>query len=81
MDVFIWNMYLIFKELIELIKSLRNYATFFNGSTRIWDMEPLYFKLKDDTKPVCSRAYQVPMVHGTMFNFFEYISDLGVPKR
>ena len=50
-----------------LLKLLQKYEDLFDGTLRTWKTDPVYFKLKEDTKPICLRPHPVPKVHEEMF--------------
>ena len=50
----------------ELIKLLENFEEFFDGKTRSWKTDPLYFELKEGSKPIYSILYPVPKVDEEM---------------
>ena len=70
------------KEQEILLKILRKFEFFFNGTFGTWKTTPVYLELKDDLKSVCSRPYPVLRVNGAIFNKeVERILKLGVIKE
>ena len=51
----------------ELLKLLQKSEELFDGTLGTWKTDPVYFKLKEDSKPTCSRPYLVTKVHGEIF--------------
>ena len=47
----------------ELLKLLQIFEELFDVTLVTWKTDPVYFKLKDDAKPIWSRPYTVPTVH------------------
>ena len=41
----------------ELLKLLQKSEDLFDGTLSIWKIDPLYFELKEDVKPIFSRPY------------------------
>ena len=52
----------------ELLKLLQKFEDVFDGILVTWKTDPVDFKLKEDTKPICSRTYPVPKAHKEMLN-------------
>ena len=44
----------------ELLKLLQKFKDFFDGKLGTWKTDTVDFKIKEDTKPICSRPYPVP---------------------
>ena len=51
----------------ELLQLLQKFEELFNGTLATWKTDPVYFKLKQDMKPICSQPYPVPKVQEEMF--------------
>ena len=51
---------------IELLKLLQKSEELFNGTLGTWKKYPVYFELKEDVNPICSRTYPVPKVYEEM---------------
>ena len=67
------------KEHKRVLILLRKFEDMFDVTLGTWNTTPLDLELKDDAKPVLSRPYQVPMVHGWMFSKeFKRLVSLGV---
>ena len=65
----------------ELLKLLQTSQQLFDGKFGTWITYPVDFDLKDDGKPICSRAYLVLKVHEEMFKKeVEFIVLLGFLK-
>ena len=52
------------KEFLEL---LQNFEELYDGTLGTWKTDPLYFKLKEDAKPICLRPYKVPKLHEEIY--------------
>ena len=50
----------------EFFKLLQLFEELFNGTVSTWKTDPVFFELKRDTKPICSRPYRVPKVQVEM---------------
>ena len=46
-----------------LLKLLQNFEELFDGTLSTWKIDPLYFELKQDVKPICLQPYPVTKVH------------------
>ena len=55
------------KENYMLMSLLRKFEDLFDGTLGTWNTTPVDLELNYDVKPVCSRPYSVPRVHGVMF--------------
>ena len=51
----------------ELLKILHKYEDFFDGTFFTWRTDPVYFELKQDANPICSRPYPLLKVHEEIF--------------
>ena len=51
----------------KLLKLLQKCEELFDGKLGTWKKYPVHFELKDDAKPILSRPYPVPTVHGETF--------------
>ena len=47
----------------EFLQLLQKTEEFFDGTRGTWKTDPVYFELKEDAKPICSRLYPVTKVH------------------
>ena len=50
-----------------LLHILKKFEDLFDGTLGTWNTTPVDLELNYDVKPVCSRPYSVPRVHGVMF--------------
>ena len=50
-------------HLNELLILMQKFEELFDGTLSTWKIDPLYFELKEDEKPICSRPYPVPKLH------------------
>ena len=51
----------------ELLKLLKIFEELFDGTLGTRKRYPVYFELKENVKPIFSRPYPKPKVHGEMF--------------
>ena len=51
----------------KLFKLLHKFKELFNGTLGTWKIYPIYFKLKEYTKPICLLPHPVPKVHEEIF--------------
>ena len=59
--------YLKLTERNELLKLLQKNEELFDGTFGTWKTDPLYFRLKEDAKPIFLRTYPVPNVYKETF--------------
>ena len=51
----------------ELLKLLQKFEESFDGTHGTCKIDPGYFELKEDVKPIYTQPYPVPKVHKEMF--------------
>ena len=59
--------YLTMTQRIELLKLLQKFEELFDETLGAWKIDPVDLRLKEDTKPICSRPYPVLKVPKEMF--------------
>ena len=70
------------KERDILLDFLGKFEDTFDGTLGMWNTTPVYLGLKNDSKLVCSRPYQVLKVHKAVFKKGdEQLVSLGVLKQ
>ena len=47
----------------ELLKLLQKFEELFNGRLGTCKTDPVYYELKEDVEPICSRPYPLPKLH------------------
>ena len=63
----------------ELLQLLQIFEELFDKTLGAWKTDPVYFDLKYDEKPICSRKYPVSKVHEKMLKTsVERLVILGV---
>ena len=63
----------------KLLKSLQIFEKLFDGTLGTWKTDLVYFKLKEDSNPICSQPYPVLKVNEEMLkNEFKPLVLLGV---
>ena len=50
----------------ELLKLLQKLEELFGGTLGTWKIDPVYFELKEDVKPIFLRPYTAPKIHEEM---------------
>ena len=58
---------------------LQKFEEFFNGILGTWKTDPIDFKLKENTKPICSIPYPVPKANKGMLKKGGTFPSTGIP--
>ena len=51
----------------SIAEIMTKFKELFDGTLFTWKKDPVYFELKANVRPICSRLYPVPKVHEEMF--------------